>query len=433
MELTNSIKKNINRSDSQRISFFEYLYVFVLIIYAGHANTFVEYLVVTENPVGVFLPIILSGILAIKWNIIFDKQFYLLLFCFFIYFIAISIKYQEFRLNLLLINFWRFIIVYTSVKALKFNLFRIFEYLLYCLAIIGLLMWSVQSILGGNSLLNYFSNILSNDSFSFVSGGGLTTIFYSVQPTSSSLLFENLPPRNCGFAWEPGGFAVYLSMAIFINLFITNTDSKGKIRFWVLLLALISTQSTTGYAIFTIIMLFYYLNKKMNIVLLILPIIITASIFIFSLPFMSNKIISLVNETSAIDLIVENSIGMETQETPQRFTSFMIAIRDFINNPILGTGSFKEESWTYKIGANISPISGIGNLLAQHGIIGLLFFIILSIKTSFLFSKYFRFKGDFLMFFIILFISISYSIIFFPLVMCFWMFAFFEPLKASPK
>jgi hypothetical protein len=433
MELTNSIKKNINRSDSQRISFFEYLYVFVLIIYAGHANTFVEYLVVMENPVGVFLPIVLSVILATKWNIIFNKQFYLLIFGFFIYFMAISIKYKEIHPNLLLLNLWTFFIVYASVKALKFNLFRIYEYLLYGLSIIGLLMWILQTILGGDSLFNYFSSILSNDSFSYVSGRGLTAIIYSVQPTSASLLFNYLPPRNCGFAWEPGGFAVYLCLAIFINLFVANPDPKGKIRFWVLLLALISTQSTTGYAIFTIIMLFYYLNKKLNIVLLILPIIITASIFIFSLPFMSNKIISLVNETNEIDLIVAESIGIETQEAPQRFTSFMIAIRDFYNNPILGLGSFKEESWTSKIGANISPITGIGNLLANYGIIGFLFFIILSIKTSFLFSKYFSFKGNLLIFFIILFISISYSIILFPLVMCFWMFAFFEPLNTSPK
>ena len=106
----NSIEKNMYGSDSQRVSFFEYFYVLVLIFYAGHANTFVVTSTIKDNPVGVLLPVILSGILAIRWQIIFNKQFYLLIFCFFIYFIAISIKYNAihptFLLTLLVINFY---------------------------------------------------------------------------------------------------------------------------------------------------------------------------------------------------------------------------------------------------------------------------------------------------------------------------------------
>lgn len=426
------INKKTIRSDSQRISFFENLYVFVLIIYAGRATAFVRLGSFTENQVGFFLPIFLSVILAIRWKIVLNKQFYVLIYCYFIYFIAISIKYSEIHPTIFLNYSLLFFIVYVVIKAIKFNLFKIYEYLLYFLAIIGLLMWSVQIILGGDSLYNYFGNI-SSDSFSSVTGNGLNAIFYSVQPTSASLLFEYMPPRNCGFAWEPGGFAVYLCLAIFVNLFITNSDRKGKIRFWVLLLALISTQSTTGYVTFTIIILFYYLNKKMNIIILLLPVMITTLIFIFSLPFMSNKIVSTLNETNEIDFQIEQSIGSETDLAPQRFSSFLIAFRDFYNNPILGTGGITGESWINKIGANISPISGIGNLLANFGIIGFLFFIIISFKTSLFFSKYFNYNGKFLLFLIIFFISISYSILFLPLVMSFWMFSFFEPLKVSPK
>ncbi|HEY5123881.1 MAG TPA: hypothetical protein VIK14_09120 [Ignavibacteria bacterium] len=427
-----SINKEVPGSLSQRITFFDYLFVFVLIIYAGRANTFVSESF-KENPIGILLPIVLSCILAIRWEIIFSKQFYILIFCYFIYFIAISIKYSGIHPTIFLNYFFLFFIVYVVVKGLKFNLFRIYEYLLYCLAIIGLLMWGIQIILGGDTLYNYFGNISSIDSFSYVSLNGLNAIFYSIQPTSASLLFEYMPPRNCGFAWEPGGFAVYLCLAIFINLFITNSDSKGKIRFWVLSIALISTQSTTGYAIFTIIILFYYLNKKLNIILLLIPVMITALIFIFSLPFMSNKIVSLVNETDEINFMVEKAIGSESGIAPQRFSSFLIAFRDFYNNPILGTGGISGENWTNKIGANISTISGIGNLLAQSGLIGFLFLIIISFKTSLFFSKYYNYNGKFLFFLIVLFISISYSIILLPLIMSFWMFQLFTPQNIDQK
>ncbi len=426
-----SIKKNTDSSDTQRISFFEYLYVFVLIIYAGRANTFVVSTSIMANPVGVSFIVVLSGILAIRGNIIFNKQFYLLIFCFFIYFIAISIKYNEIHPTIFLDYFLLFFIAYIAIKALEFNLFKTYEYVLYYLAIIGLLIWSIQIILGGDALYNYFSKIPGINSFSYGNWNGLNAIIYTIRPFSDSLLYNSLISRNCGYAWEPGAFACYLCLAIFINLFIPNDDSKGKIRFWVLLLALISTQSTTGYIIFTIIILFYYLSKKRIIIFLLLPVMITALILIFSLPFMSNKIVSAVNETRETDLIVERAIGRETSITPQRFASFMIAIKDFRNNPILGNGGITGESWTSKIGANVSAISGIGNLLAQFGIIGFLFFIISSIKSSFFLSKYYNFKGKYLLFLIILLISISYGIILLPLGMSFWMFKLFIPKTSS--
>ena len=423
-------KKNINWSDPKKITFFEYLYVFVLIIYAGKANTFVVSTSLITNPVGVSLIVVISGILAIRGNIIFNKNFYLLICCFFIYFIAISIKYSEIHPTIFLDYFLLFFIAYVTIKALEFNLFKIYEYVLYYLAIIGLLMWGIQIILGGDTLYYYFSKISLLKSTSFVSLDGLNAIIYSVMPSSESL-YNFTIPRNCGFAWEPGGFAVYLCLAIFINLFIPNADSKGKIRFWVLFFALISTQSTTGFTIFTIIILFYYLNKKRIIIFLLLPVMVTALILIFSLPFMSNKIVSVVNETSEIDLIVERSIGTETPIEPQRFASFMIAIKDFRNNPILGNGNITGESWTSKIGANVSAISGIGNLLSDFGIIGFLFFIIYSIKSSFFLSKYYDYKGKYLLFLIILLISISYGVILLPLGMSFWMFQLFIPKTSS--
>jgi hypothetical protein len=298
---------------------------------------------------------------------------------------------------------------------------------MYFFAIIGLIMWGIQTILGGDTLYNYFGKIPSIDTFSYVSGEGLNAVLYSVQPTTASLQFDFLPPRNCGFAWEPGGFASFLCIAIFINLFFFKGDRKSNIRFWVLMAALISSQSTTGYTIFIVIILFYYYNRKQKFIILLWPILIAAIIFIFSLPFMTNKIVNLVQETSQIDTMVEWSIGKEESINPQRFASFAIALRNFKNNPLLGLGGKTEESWTAKIGANVSIISGIGNLLAQYGMVGFLFFLIASYKTSCFYSKSFNYRGKVLFFMIIFFTSISYSIILLPLFMSFWMFQLFTP------
>lgn len=422
-------------SSSHKLRSFEYIYILLLILYAGRANTFFESGSIVENPIGFSLPIILSGILALKWRIVLNKQFYLLLFGFFIYFVAVTIKYGEFRPTIFLNYFLLFFIVYSTVKSLKFDLFIIYEQIIYYLAILGLIMWGMQTVLGGDTLYNYVSSIPSIDKFSYVSSDGLNILLYSIQPTASSLLYGIPIPRNCGYAWEPGAFAVYLCLAMFINLFIIKSEITRRNRFWIYLAALLSTQSTTGYLILLIILFFYFYNKDLNVFILLIPLIVIALVSLFSLPFMSNKIVEVFNQAGEVDMIVEESIIRGSSYSPGRFASFVIALEDFMNNPVLGLGTISEESWTYKVGASISSISGIGNLLAQFGIIGFIFFIILSIKSSFLFAKYFIYKGKVLLFLLIILISVSYSVIFMPLIMCIWMFSLFEPnvLKIKEK
>ena len=69
--------------DSQRISFYDYLVVFVMIIYGGKANSLVESGSLKENIVGFLLPVILGIILVIRWKVKLDQNFYLLIFGFF--------------------------------------------------------------------------------------------------------------------------------------------------------------------------------------------------------------------------------------------------------------------------------------------------------------------------------------------------------------
>ncbi|MBE0674152.1 MAG: hypothetical protein IH591_05785 [Bacteroidales bacterium] len=287
-------------------------------------------------------------------------------------------------------------------------------------------MWVLQILLGGDTLYGILSRIPGIEEFSHVTGGGVNVILYSVQPASTSVLYSHLPPRNCGFAWEPGGFAVYLCLAIFINLFFGKSDRNRKRRLVVLLLALISTQSTTGFVILILIGVFYYLNTSLKTTFLVLPILVVGIVMIFSLPFMTEKIMSLAEDIHEVDVIVEAGYARETSITPQRFSSFVIAIKDFFLNPVLGTGGISGESWTDKIGVNISTISGIGNLLANFGLVGFLFFSIVSYRTSVLFSRHYSYRGGILFLLIILGISVSYGILFLPLITSFWVFSLFQ-------
>jgi hypothetical protein len=398
----------------------------VLILYVGLANQLVLFHSFKEKPIVFFVPILLSGILILKHRIQFSRNFILLIFFYLFYFAAITIKYKAIYPSLLVQYPSVFLIAYVLIKTLKYDLFKIYEYFLYVFAIIGLIFWTLQVALGGDTLYGLLANIPNIEKFSHVTGGGYNIIFYSVQPAFASVLYSHLPPRNCGFAWEPGSFAVYLCLALFVNLFMLK-DEKYRVRHLVvLLLALFTTQSTTGFFIIIIIGVYYYFNSSLKSIFLTLPLMILGIGLIFSLPFMTEKIMSLTVNAESIDAIVEAGYGRETSITPQRFTSFMIAIRDFLYNPVFGTAGISGESWTEKIGVNISAISGIGNLLGHFGIVGFLFFMIVTIRSSIQLSRHFRYKGVLLLFLIILSISISYYILFIPLIVCFWIFALFH-------
>src|SRR5512142_889362 len=90
----NSSINYTERKDLQ-IGPFEYAYVLMLMLYAGRAIRFFESPVIKENPIGVLLPVIFSGILAFKWKLYISKEFYALLFVFLLYFFAISVKFYD--------------------------------------------------------------------------------------------------------------------------------------------------------------------------------------------------------------------------------------------------------------------------------------------------------------------------------------------------
>lgn len=415
-----------------KIGALEYSYVLMLMLYAGRAIRFFESPVITENPIGVLLPVAFSAVLAFKWKMYITKEFYALLFVFLLYFLAISIKFYDIQPTFLLTYYFLFFIAYTAVRVLKFNVFFIYEKILYYLAILSLLLWGIQVAAGGDFLFNIISRVSFLQDMSYVSGQGLSIIVYSIQPYATTLINEHTIARNCGFAWEPGSYASYLAIGLFINLFMVKNDPDQKKRLFVILAALLSTLSTTGYVIMILILAFYFLNRDIKKILLMTPVVLAALILAFSLPFMKDKIVKLMNERD-LDYIVSESYARENPTTPQRFTSFLITMVDFKNNPVLGLAAHSEASWTRKVGSRISPISGIGNLMAQFGLAGLIPFLVLSIQASFMFSRYFRYKGKFLLFLVLMGISVSYSIVFIPFLMCFWMLSFFEPHLADER
>jgi len=74
--------------------------------------------------------------------------------------------------------------------------------------------------------------------------------------------------RNAGMFWEPGAFQIFINIALLFLLDKKSLNRNNIIQGAILLLTLITTKSTTGYIIFTIIFLNYVYNLivKFNLI-----------------------------------------------------------------------------------------------------------------------------------------------------------------------
>lgn len=120
---------------------------------------------------------------------------------------------------------------------------------------------SVMTVLCVISLFFFFLQLTGFTIPSLLPSTSASSIgIYTIQTPSE---YSNYRLRNCGMFWEPGAFAGYINVAFM--LFINNLSElfrkhRGKVV--ILLLALLSTLSTTGYVCFGLIMLFYVSKRS---------------------------------------------------------------------------------------------------------------------------------------------------------------------------
>jgi hypothetical protein len=124
---------------------------------------------------------------------------------------------------------------------------------------------------------------------------------------------------------------------------------------------------------------------------------------------MSEKIAN--NTEYNTDELIYMSATLNNTYAPQRFQSLQIDFVDFLNSPIIGYGGHLEARWTNQLGANIPTVSGIGNMMAQFGLVGLIFFLVSLWYSSKQIMILYNIKGIIFPVLFILMISISYSVL----------------------
>ena len=406
---------------------YEYIYFFILVLYAGLGCSFTNAIrnVPHSNAgwLGLFIFTALTIILVVRKNIGFrSNNLYIAIGVFSFWSIIQVILYSdslEFGHYFFII--YNILLSYIIIITYKEKLWFYYCDCVYKLCIICLFLWLASllfpSQISSLMLFKNESHLLEGNS-----------IIFSM--TNRYVEADNYWYRNSGFSWEPGRFACFIILALYILLYNAKENILKNRRFWVLLFSLLSTFSTTGYFSFIILITLRYVVLKKKYLKLVL--FIPAFFIVWQLDFMKTKIEKHINIRNRIEALITyyddiNSSGMrEGNVTPQRFEGLYFDYLNFKANPILGYGRNRVNSYCQQnISSQLTTSNGLIGCFARFGIIfGVIIFICLY-RTSFLLSELFRYKNKWTFFLIFILISISYDFIEVPLFMSFWMYSVF--------
>ncbi|MBQ8543007.1 MAG: hypothetical protein IJ436_05985 [Bacteroidaceae bacterium] len=297
-------------------------------------------------------------------------------------------------------------------------------------AYVSLIGWAIESA-GGSSLLLKSPILLENSA----GVGEYSLILYtlSVDPARIQAVYGGII-RNSGCAWEPGLYSVMLCIAILFNIFQNKKNIFNK-RLIVLLIALITTFSTTGYVMAIVIFAGYYLSgRKIGTVkrIIYLSIIVVGSIYIYNLPFISEKINDDANTES---FSTEEASYVYYEEkgknyTTGRFEGIVLDYMNFKDKPIMGYGLTREASYIYnKISPVIITSNGIAKPFAMFGIILGVILLAITYKSTAKLSNEYLFAPPYLLFIVIMLGSVSYMFDSTPIMRAIELYALYIPFK----
>ena len=403
----------------------EYIYMTVMVIYMG-MMTINTASMTTYSPqmdfLAIILPVILNVVLIVKHKVSFSNKGLqkILYFCL-IWLICLFFKYGVGILKSSLILFYAILVAYIQVYVYRNKLFDFYEDIITIIAKISLVLW-LFSLLCPVPAILFFHQFPRADYSSF--GYNFLYIFNWMDVSTGQY------GRNAGCSWEPGRYAVMLSLGIAISVLKKGFSIKNKNLIW-LLLALITTFSTTGYIV-TITVFFVSYVKKVNFsyvtyaIFLIIPI----CFIVINVPFLANKITlqlsTLLNFDFYNELVTRtaNASNGEYTYSLERFPSIYFEWQNILNDPIIGYGRSAYYSYFYQnISSNVSLPSGILKVLSNYGLILGLFFYYILYKSSKTFGKFYNKNSPILL--CLLISSVSYSIFTIPVFTSFWLYSYF--------
>ena len=419
-------------STIRRFGKFEVFYMLVMVIYMAQATPETSRMVggLSGNPIPLLLPMVLTYLLWRRHPISFhNKKLYLVLGVYCVWAVCSLVKYGDFSTQELSYHFfmvYAILIAYIHNQIFGKNLLPIYENILVFLCKIAIVGWLIAVLIPPSAAI---FRVFPETIF----GNNVLYLFNWMDPVKGQIYSGIL--RNAGCSWEPGRFAIMVTLAIFCNLCHDGVKFKGNKNIWWLLVALATTQSTTGLSA-TLVIYFIFLIKRFNIkyVFILIFVMIPIVYGLLQLDFMGAKIFDRVTKAQDVSHLYEmfdyhNKIDSEGTYlgSLDRFEAMAFEWLNFIHDPILGYGNNYEHSYFYReITSNYTLANGLMKIFSTYGILLGVFFFYILCKASISIAEDSRSKRKLGLFILFCLCAISYQILSIPVFTSFWFYGFFE-------
>lgn len=219
-------------------------------------------------------------------------------------------------------------------------------------------------------------------------------------------------PRNIGFTWEAGRFAAFLAIGLFICFLNHQMKINGNLNFFILLLGLLSTLSTTGIGACTGVMLLFLYNKSKLAKLALVSICIIAFPVFWGMEIIGGKLLESIDVSQEmVNMANTFQSGAQESITPQRITGLFLEIQNWMNDFWLGY-NLNENSYAQVVlfsGYEVWLSDGLIMIFSKYGLFVGFFFYYMLFKSSKELMLDFGYKGVYLFAFTFMLINVSYD------------------------
>lgn len=380
-------KKNIsiNLKNNKQNNLIDYILVLILIAVTGIPFFYFA----IEN---IIIAFIVAFVVALFRGFKFNFEIVTILLLFIIVDILQSIIFKYFSITTTLGSILRISLAFLVLGLCGIKFTKYFTNIIYYFAIV--------------SFVFFIPCILSSDFYYMLKELGIRffqapfnpdTGIYKITP--NIILFTVHPvivegARNPGPFWEPGGFGIFLVIALMFNLIDKKRIfSKQNV---ILLIAILSTLSTATYLSTIVLILFFLLHNKILKFRYLYSFMLTllALFLIFNLDFLSEKI--------------EKNIDDAYTSTSSRFGSAVQDLNEFWLSPLVGVG----KGYSIRTYRDISlwhRNNGLTGLLKTYGIIFFIYYFYLYYNGLRNYCIYKKFNSSFAFFGLIIFLILGFS------------------------
>lgn len=410
---------------------FSIFYMFIMIIYMGQATPETSRMIggLSGNPIPLLIPIILTFILCRKNPISFrNRNLFIVIVLYSVWAISSLIKYgyntEDISYHIFMI--YAIIIAYIHNKVFGYKIVPIYENIMVLFCKIAFWLWLIAVLVPASA---FFFRLFPETGY----GNSILYLFTWMDPAKGQVYSGII--RNAGCSWEPGRFAIMVTLAIFCNLCQNGIKFKKNKNIWWLIIALVTTQSTTGF-VSALILYTIFLIKKFNLKYIIITLIIMVPVVygIVQLDFMGEKITTKMTDAQDVSQREQTFAYAATKYEEgeyigsiDRFDAMVFEWMNVKNDPILGYSRNVEHSYfrTY-ISNNFVLANGLVKVFGMYGIfLGLYFFYILY-RSSKKIAQDSNDQRTLAMFILFCLSAISYQLLAIPVFTSFWFYGYFR-------